>query len=125
MPESIGARLRAWQADLEPFISGWYYDEASHEMSRQIAAFMLEFLQDQQERGASERTLRKHTANCSLIGSLVLNYGYHESFSPDIFLGAPAHLYEFKRKVSSSRYAVDSYQSTWRALGRYRPLVGL
>ena len=42
----------------------------------------------------------------------------------EIFLGGPSHLYEFKRKVSDSKYAVASYKSTWRKLGRYVRSLG-
>ena len=53
------------------------------------------------------------------LGYLVCNYSYHDSFSPAIFLGGPSYLYEFKRKVSSSKYAVASYKATWRKLQKY------
>jgi hypothetical protein len=39
-------------------------------------------------------------------------------------VGKPSFLVEFKRKVSDSRYAVDSYKATWRKLARYVRSLG-
>jgi hypothetical protein len=69
--------------------------------------------------GITESTLRKHESNCWAIGLLECQYGYHDTFSPGIFTGEPSFLYEFKRKFSDSKYAVASYQTTWRKLDRY------
>jgi hypothetical protein len=52
----------------------------------------------------------------SLLDPEECDYGYHDTFSPEIFIGEPSFLIEFKRKVSDSEYAVDSYKATWRKL---------
>jgi len=59
-----------------------------------------------------------------LIGKFVCSYGYYDKFSPEIFAGEPSYLYEFRRRVSDSRYAVASYKATWRKLVRYVRSLG-
>jgi hypothetical protein len=110
--------------ELEAFIEDWYWDEASHEFARQVGAFLFEFIDYLATTGLSERTLRKHVDNCWCIGKLECDYGYHDTFSPAIFSGGPSFLYEFKRKMSDSKYAVASYQATWRKLARYVRSLG-
>jgi hypothetical protein len=70
--------------------------------------FIFQFLDHLEASGLSQQTIRKHESNCWLIGSLECDYGYHDSFTPTIFLGGPSFLSEFKRKVSDSHYAVNS-----------------
>lgn len=107
--------------ELEEFIRDWYHDEPSHEFARQMGAFLFQFLDYLASTGLSRQTLRKHTSNCWCIGKFECDYGYHDTFSPAIFLGSPKYLYEFKRKMSDSKYAVNSYKATWRKLERYVP----
>jgi len=107
------------EQDLGEFIRDWCYDEPSHEFARQMGLFLFRFLDDLESTGISPQTLRKHTSNCWLIGKFECDYGYHKTFSPKIFLGGPSFLYEFKRKVSDSKYAVNSYTATWRKLETY------
>jgi Domain of unknown function (DUF6930) len=107
------------EQDLEEFIRDWYSDEPSHKFAREMGLFLFRFLDDLESIGISPQTLRKHTSNCWLIGKFECDYGYHKNFSPKIFLGGPSFLYEFKRKVSDSKYAVNSYTATWRKLERY------
>ena len=70
--------------------------------------------------------MRKHIDNCWCIGILECQYGYQNSFSPTIFtfLGEPSYIYEFKRKMSDSEYAVRSYKATCRKLDRYVRSLG-
>ena len=107
------------QQDLEEFIRDWYYDEPSHKFAQQMGLFLFQFLDNLESTGISPKTLRKHTSNCWLIGKFECDYGYHKTFSPRIFLSGPSFLYEFKRKVSESKSAVNSYTATWRKLERY------
>ena len=109
---------------LEHFIQDWHWDEASHQLAREMAEFLFAFLDSLKEAGTSERTLRTYTDNCWSIGILSCGYGYHEKFSPAIFLHGPCHVYEFKRKHSDSKYAVDAYERTWRRLERYVRSLG-
>ena len=107
------------QAELEDFIEDWHWDDASHEFARQAGQFLFGFLDDLDTKGLSDRTYNKHVDNCWLIGKFTCDYGYHETFSPQIFQGEPSYLYEFKRKVSDAPSAIKSYQATWRKLARY------
>ena len=60
-----------------------------------------------------------------VIGILECQYGYNANFSPDIFICEEApYLYEFKRKHSDSKYAIDSYKATWRKLTKYVKTLG-
>jgi hypothetical protein len=104
---------------LEEYIQDWHADEPSHEFARQVGAFLFEFMDHLATTGLAESTLRKHESNCWAIGYLECQYGCHDTFSPQIFAGEPAFLYEFERKFSDSKYAVASYQATWRKLARY------
>lgn len=105
--------------ELEEWIQDWYFDESSHEFAREMGAFLFEFLDYLETTGLSRRTLDKHASNCWLIGKFECDYGYHDTFSPEIFVGEPSFLYEFRRKVSDSKYAIASYQATWRKLAKY------
>ncbi len=110
--------------ELDKFIEDWYWDEPSHELARQMGAFLFEFVAHLETSGLSEKTIRKHWSNCWLIGKFECGYGYHRIFSPEIFLGGPAYLYEFKRKVSEAKSAIASYKSTWRKLDHYVRSLG-
>jgi hypothetical protein len=105
--------------DLEHYIEDWYWDETSHRFARQLGGFLLEFVDVLKASELSERTVRRHINNCWLIGKFVCDYGYYEYFSPDIFLGEPGYLTEFKRKVSDSPWAIKSYMATWRKISGY------
>ena len=105
---------------VEAYIKDWNWDAASHEFALQMGAFLLQFIDHLRSSGLSQETIRKHESNCWLIGAFECDYGYHDAFTPAVFLGGgPAFLYEFKRKVSDSQYAVASYKSTWRKIERY------
>ena len=107
------------QAELEDFVEDWHWDDASHEFARQVGQFLFVFLDDMDTESLSDRTYNKHVDNCWLIGKFTCDYGYHETFSPEIFRGEPSYLYEFKRKVSDAPSALKSYETTWRKLARY------
>ena len=104
---------------MEKMIQDRYWDDESHAFARQVGALLLEFLNYLEWTGLSEQTLRKHEQNCWLIGKFTCDYGGFKTYTPAIFQGGPLYLSEFRRKVSSSANAVNSYQATWRRLGRY------
>jgi hypothetical protein len=104
---------------LEEYIENWHWDEPSHEFARQVGRFLFAFMDHLATTGLAESTLRKHNDNCWAIGLLECQYGYHDRFSPNIFTGESLFLYEFEHKFSDSKYAVASYQATWRKLARY------
>ena len=111
--------------ELEDFIQDWHWDKKSHEFAKQTGKFLFRFIDNLEKIGLSERTVRKHTDKCWNIGILVCRYGYHDKFSPEIFVSEEvSHLYEFKRKHSDSRYAVDSYKATWRKIAKYVKSLG-
>lgn len=112
------------EKQLERFIQDWHWNEASHELAREMGKFLFEFLDSLEDAGMSERTRRTYVDNCWSIGILSCGYGYHEEFSPAIFLYGPWHVYEFKRKHSDSTYAVDAYTRTCRRLERYVRSLG-
>jgi len=116
--------LEPEEQELEDYIQDWHWDEQSHEFARQAGAFLFQFMDHLATTGLSRRTMRKHESNCWCIGWLECSYGYHDTFSPQIFLGGPSFLYEFERKVSDSKYAVASYKATWRKLARYVRSLG-
>ena len=117
--DTTGSSTADQEDDLEEFIQDWHGDEASHEIARQMGAFLFQFLDHLEASGLSRQTIRKHSSNCWCIGWLECGYGYHDSFTPAIFLGGPSYEYEFRRKVSDSKYALNSYRATWRKLERY------
>jgi hypothetical protein len=116
---SSASQQNADLQELEDYIQDWHWDDASHEFARQMGAFLFQFLDHLEASGLSRQTMSKHESNCWCIGWLESGYGYHDTFVPDIFLGGPSFLNEFKRKVSDSHYAVNSYKATWRKLERY------
>ncbi len=108
---------------LENFIEDWYWDETSHQYAQKLGLFMFDFLGYLEEQNLSQKTIQKHKNNCYLIGHFQCGYGIFEGekFSiKDIFYSAEAsYEYEFKRKVSDSTYAINSYRSTWRKLFKF------
>ena len=105
---------------VETYIKDWNWDAASYEFALQMGMFLLHFIDDLRSSDLSQATIRKHEANAYLIGAFECDYGYHDTFSPVIFLGrGTAFLYEFKRKISNSKYAIESYKSTWRKIEKY------
>ena len=121
LPElaSLREQLAGNAEELEDMIQDWYGDEESHAFARQIGSLLLEFLNYLEWTGLAEQTLRKHEQNCWLIGKFTCDYGDFKTYAPAIFQGGPRYLGEFRRKVSSSANALDSYQATWRRLGRF------
>ena len=113
--------MTALNEDLENFIEDWYWDEESHKYAQKLGLFLFRFLQYLKEQKLSEKTIRKHTDNCWLIGSFECGYGHREQFSPEEVFFSPEADYEtqFTRKVSDSCYALSSYRSTWRKIYKY------
>ncbi len=106
--------------ELENFIEDWHWDKPSHKLAKEMGSFLFQFIEYLESIGLSEKSISKHIDNCWCIGKLELDYGYHDSFSPDIFSGdEPSSVIEFKRKFSGSKYAINSYKATWRKLTKY------
>ncbi|MCX6032254.1 MAG: hypothetical protein NT169_23545 [Chloroflexi bacterium] len=105
--------------DLQAFIGDWNYDRAAPQFAREMGTFLIYFLDDLALSGLSEQSLRKHDSNCRLIGKFICDYNYSTVFSPTVFLGGPAYLAEFQRKVTDAKTALTSYKATWRKLESY------
>ena len=111
---------------LEAFIQDWHWDEKSHRFAQEFGRYLFQFIDYLCERGLSAKTVRRHKGNCWFIGILECQYGCKDEFSPGAVFGSPTALYEydFRRKVSDSKYALNSYRSTWRKLQRYTKGLG-
>ena len=105
--------------EIEAYVEDWHWDEASYEVAIKMGRFLYGFLDYLEMSGASERVLRKESSNIWNIGILCCQYGYIDKFSPTIFNSPPYYLIEFKRKVSDTPYAVQSYISTCNKLSKY------
>ena len=112
--------------ELEDFIQDWHWDKKSHKYAQDLAKYLFQFIDKLYEQKLSEKTVRKHLDNCWQIGILECGYGYRDKFSPgEIFYSPEAdYEYEFKRKMSDSNYAVNSYRSTWKKLHKYTKELG-
>ncbi|MEK7431671.1 MAG: hypothetical protein AABZ74_00945 [Cyanobacteriota bacterium] len=105
--------------EIEDFIKGWNYDEETYLFSYEMGQFLLEFSYTLENKNLSYDTIKKHRSNSWIIGFLECNYGFNQKFKPDIFSGSPNYTYEFKRKFSDTKYAINSYSSTWKKIIKY------
>lgn len=105
--------------EIEEYVEDWHWDEASYEIAIKMGRFLYGFLDYLEMSGASERVLRKESSNIWNIGIFYCQYGYLDEFSPKIFNSPPFYLTEFKRKVSDTPYALQSYVSTCNKLSKY------
>jgi hypothetical protein len=121
IPELERLSQAAQQSDqeLEEMIEQWYDDDVSHAFARQVGALLLDFMNYLAASGLSEATLRRHEENAWLIGKFTCDARSDRLYTPALFLGPPAYLEEFRRKVSASAVALDAYQATWRRLARF------
>lgn len=104
----------------EAYIKDWNWDAESYDFALQMGVFLLEFIDHLHASDLSQATIRQHEKNAYLIGAFECDYGYHNTFTPAIFITRyPAFLPEYKRKVSDSKYAIASYESTWRKIEKY------
>ncbi len=110
---------------LEYFIEDWHWDKKSRKIARQMGELIFQFINHLKEQGLSERTIRKHESNCWNIGKFECDYGYNNSLSPSLFADEESdYLNEFKKKVSDSASAVNSYKATTKKLARYVKSLG-
>jgi len=112
--------------ELEGFIQEWYYGETMHRFAIALGKYLFQFIDYLRAQELSEKTMRKHIDNCWCIGYLESNLGYRDEFVPgDVFCCPEAgYEYEFERKMSHSRYALESYRTTWRKLHSYTKALG-
>lgn len=115
------------EQEIEDFIQDWHWDKKSRTYARELCTYLFQFINELEKQGLSERTISKHTDNCWHIGILECQYGYRNKFVPgEVFYSPDAdYVDEFKRKMSDSKYAINSYKSTWRKVYKYTKELGL
>jgi hypothetical protein len=104
---------------IKDFVSDWHWDEKSEIYAFESGKFLFSFMRFLESKNLSERTIKSHEDNIYFIGMFDAGYGYHEEFVYENFEDGPDYLYEYKRKVSDSKYAIQSYKSTWKKLDKY------
>ncbi len=104
---------------IEEYVADWHWDEDSEKYAFEMGKFLFSFIDYLEGQKLSERTKRNHQDNIEIIGMFEAGYGYNEEFYPENLQDGPNFLYEFERKVSDSKYAIQSYESTWRKLDKY------
>jgi hypothetical protein len=120
LEERDRASLSEWQAaHLDLSINGWFSDDKSHALAREMGAFLVEFVDNLALSGLSQPTIERHAKNCWWIGWLACRYGGVDHFAPALFSGEPKFLAEFEGESTASAAALSSYQVTWRKLARY------
>jgi len=112
----FGKELRI---EIEDYVDDWQWDEESKKYAFDMGKFLYSFMDYLDDQNLSERTKRSHRDNIGLIGMFESGYGYNDEFHPENLEDGPSYCYEFKRKVSDSKYAIQSYESTWRKLDKY------
>jgi hypothetical protein len=104
---------------IERWVQDWHWEEKSHALAFEMGEFLFGFTDSLTEAGLSEKTVAKHEGNAWCIGNFTCHYSRHNEFTPDIFKYPPFHEIEFKRKVSDSNYAIQSYEATCNKLAKY------
>lgn len=105
--------------EIEEYVHDWHWDEDSEKYAFELGKFLYSFMSYLDDQNLSERTKRSNQDNIGLIGMFEAGYGYNKEFYPKHLEDGPNYLYEFKRKLSDSKYAIQSYESTWRKLDKY------
>lgn len=107
--------------EIENFIIDWHWDKKSHTYARELCTYLFKFIDDLEQQDLSTKTISKHLDNCWHIGILECGYGYRSNFSPEEVFSSPEadYEYEFRRKMSDSKYAINSYRSTWKKIYKY------
>ena len=105
--------------EIEEYVDDWHWDEESEKCAFELGKFLFSFMDFIDVQNFSERTKRKHIDNTYVIGMFESGYGYRDEFYPENLENGPSYLYEFKRKISASKYAIQSYESTWKKLDKF------
>ena len=110
---------RSLTEKIKEYIDDWHWDENSEKYAFEMGIFLFSFMDYLEDQKLSEKTKKNHRDNVYLIGMFEAGYGYNEYFSSENLEDGPSFLYEFERKISDSKYAIQSYESTWRKLDKY------
>jgi hypothetical protein len=108
-----------FKKEIEEYVDDWHWDEDSEKYAFEMGKFLFSFMDYLDDQNLSERTIKNHRSNIGLIGMFEAGYGYNKEFHPNNLEDGPSYIYEFGRKVSDSKYAIQSYESTWRKLDKY------
>jgi hypothetical protein len=107
------------EQSLDDYIVDWHYDGPSKRAAKRLGRFVFQFLIWLEDEGLSAKTVRAHNSNCWLICKFLIDYEEPKDLNAERFEGGAPYLYEFKRKVSDSDYAVKSYVRTWKKLCKF------
>ncbi|MFK7978854.1 MAG: hypothetical protein AB8G86_02630 [Saprospiraceae bacterium] len=107
------------RTEIENYIDDWYWNVDSHKHALDLGIFLFSFMYYLDDQDMSTRTREKHEGNIWLIGKFECDYGYRDTFDFKNLARGISYDIEFKRKVSSSKSAVQSYGATWNKLNRY------
>ena len=108
-----------FKKEIEEYVDDWHWDEESEKYAFELGKFLFSFMDFIDVQNFSERAKKNHRDNIYLIGMLESEYGYRDEFYPEDLEDGPSYLYEFKRKISDSKYAIQSYESTWKKLDKF------
>ncbi len=107
------------RTEIENYIDDWYWNVDSHKHALDLGIFLFSFMYYLDDQDMSTRTREKHEENVWFIGKFECEYGYRDKFDINNLTGGVAYDIEYKRKASSSKYALQSYNATWNKLDRY------
>lgn len=107
------------RTEIEDYIDDWYWGADAHKHALDLGIFLFSFMYYLDDQGMSARTGEKHEENVWFIGKFECDYGYRKEFDLQNLTGGVNYDIEYKRKVSSSKYALQSYGATWNKLDRY------
>jgi hypothetical protein len=110
--------VKSLKEKIENYGKDYTWDEKSSVRAFELSKFLFAFL-NYTEANFSEKTHRKHCGNVSLIVGFEMSYGLSEIFEPNDLAGGTKYLFQLKRKVSTSDYGIQSYNSTWRQLDKF------
>jgi hypothetical protein len=105
--------------DIKKYAEHWSWDDDSKKYAFELSKFLHAFMNYLNDLDLSESSKKKHISNIPLIGLFETQYGFNDFFSPLDLTDGPLHEYEFERKVSNSKYAIQSYSATWKKLDTF------
>jgi hypothetical protein len=107
------------KTEIEEYVLDWHWDEESKEYAFEMGKFLFSFMDYLEDQNLASKTKKNHKDNVYLIGMFELSDGCNGEFDVEDLEDGPYSTYDFERKVSDSKYAIKSYESTWRKLDKY------
>ena len=101
------------RTEIEDYIGDWYWGVDAHKHALDLGIFLFSFMDYLDDQKISERTRKKHEENVWVIGKFECDYGYRKEFNIQNLTGGVNYDIEYRRKMSSSKYALQSYEATW------------